>query len=250
MKTIISLLAVTILAAGCATTTTQHSSQHKHWGYTGHEGPEYWGTLNPNYSTCDKGMNQSPINLTGFIDSDLSPLVLSYQSGGYESLNNGHTIQVNYRAGSKLAVNGRVYELKQFHFHSPSENHINGKSYPMEMHLVHADAEGNLAVVAVMLEEGDENETLKEIWSSMPKVAGDKSSLLPAISVEGLLPVKREYYRFNGSLTTPPCSEGVLWLVMKQPVFAAKEQIAQFMGIMHQPTNRPVQPVYARPILE
>ncbi len=249
MKTKMSLLAMTILATGCAT-TAQHSSDNTHWSYTGHEGPESWGTLDPNYSTCDKGVNQSPINLTGFIESDLPPLQLVYKSGAHEVLNNGHTIQVNYQSGSWFRIDNRVYELKQFHFHSPSENHINGKSYPMEVHLVHADTEGNLAVVAVMFEEGSENKTLKIIWSIMPGAGGNKKSLSSVVSVEGLLPINRKHYRFNGSLTTPPCSEGVLWLVMKQPVTITKEQITQFTDIMQQPTNRPVQSINARPILE
>lgn len=249
MKTTLSLLALTILATGCAT-TAQHSSNNKHWSYTGHEGPEYWGTLDAKYSSCDKGVNQSPINLTGFIDSDLPALHLVYESGGHEIFNNGHTIQINYQPGSWFRIDSRVYELKQFHFHSPSENHINGKSYPMEMHLVHADTEGKLAVVAVMFEEGSENETLKTIWSAMPEVAGNTNVLPSIVSVDGLLPVNREYYRFNGSLTTPPCTEGVLWLVMKQPVTITKEQISQFTDVMHQQNNRPVQQINARPILE
>ena len=246
MKTKLSLLALTILTTGCATTTQQSS----HWNYSGHEGPEYWGSLDPKYSTCDKGVNQSPINLTGFIESDLSPLELAYKPGGHEIINNGHTIQVNYQSGSNLGINGHYYELKQFHFHSPSENHISGKSYPMEVHLVHADIDGNLAVVAVMFEEGNENKTLKEIWNTMPVVAGNKSSLPSIVSINDLLPANREYYRFNGSLTTPPCSEGVLWLVMKQSITVTKEQITQFTHVMHQPTNRPIQPVYARPVLK
>lgn len=240
---------MTLLVTGCAT-TTQHSNQNKHWGYAGHEGPEYWGSLNPKYSTCGTGANQSPINLSGFIKADLPPLNLVYESGGHEILNNGHTIQVNYQPGSWFRIDYRIYELKQFHFHSPSENHINGKSYPMEVHLVHADTDGNLAVVAVMFEEGNENKILKEIWSKIPEVAGNKNVLPSIVSVDGLLPVNREYYRYNGSLTTPPCSEGVLWLVMKQPITVTKGQITQFTQVMHQSTNRPVQPVNARPILK
>jgi carbonic anhydrase len=246
LKTKFSILALAILTSGCAT-TTQHNG---HWGYSGHEGPEYWGALDPKYSTCDKGVNQSPVNLTGFTESDLSALELAYKPGGHEIINNGHTIQINYQSGSWLSVNSHSYELKQFHFHSPSENHINGKSYPMEVHLVHADTDGNLAVVAVMFEEGNENETLKEIWNTMPEIAGNKNALPAIISVDGILPVNREYYRFNGSLTTPPCSEGVLWLVMKQAVTITKEQITQFTQVMPQPTNRPVQPINARAILK
>lgn len=249
MKTKLSLLALTILTTSCVT-TTQHLDHKAHWSYTGHESPEHWGSLDPKYSTCDKGVNQSPINLTKFIESELSPLNLSYQSGGHEVINNGHTIQVNYQPGSLLGVNGNDYELKQFHFHSPSENHINGKSYPLEAHLVHADKNGNLAVVGVMFEEGDENEALKEIWNIMPEKADSKNSLSSTVSVNDILPTNRDYYRFNGSLTTPPCSEGVLWLVMKQPITASKPQIEQFTNTIQHPNNRPLQGINARPVLK
>jgi carbonic anhydrase len=244
-----NLLTLTLLVSGCAT-ITPHSDQNTHWSYTGHEGPAHWGALDPKYSICATGVNQSPIDLTGFIESDLSPIGLAYKSGGYEVINNGHTIQVNYRSGSSLAIDDHIYKLKQFHFHSPSENHINGKSYPMEAHLVHADKNGNLAVIGVMFEEGDENKVLKEIWSRKLFMAGSKKELPFNVSADDILPVNQDYYRFNGSLTTPPCSEGVLWLVMKQPITVSKEQIQQFRDMMQQPTNRPIQPINARPVLE
>ncbi len=249
MKIKFSLLAIAILTNGCAT-NLQHPIPNTHWSYTGHEGPDYWGNLSPDYSTCNNGVNQSPINLTKFISADLAPLKLAYQSGGYEIVNNGHTIQVNYQPGSKLEINGHFYELKQFHFHSPSENHINGKSYPMEIHLVHADTTGNLAVVAIMLEEGKVNKMLKEVWEAMPKQAGNKNELNFNVSANSILPLNQDYYRYNGSLTTPPCSEGVLWLVMKQAITVTKNQIKQYTILMHQPTNRPLQPIYARPVLK
>jgi carbonic anhydrase len=249
LKTKIALLALTILITGCAA-TTNHSDHNAHWSYVGQEGPENWGTLDPKYSTCNKGVNQSPINLTGFIEAELSPLELSYKSTGYEIINNGHTIQVNYQPGSVLGVNGHDFELKQFHFHSPSEHHINGKSYPMEVHLVHADKDGNLAVVGVMFEEGAENEALKKLWRAMPEKADGKRSLTSTFPVDGILPINRDYYRFNGSLTTPPCSEGVLWLILKHPIIVSKEQIGQFHHVMQQPTNRPIQPANLRPVLE
>ena len=240
---------MTILMSGCAT-TVQHPASNTHWSYTGHDGPENWGELSTKYSTCSQGVNQSPINLSKFISADLAPLDLSYQSGGYEVVNNGHTIQVNYQPGSKLGINNHFFELKQFHFHTPSENHISGKSYPMEVHLVHADVAGNLAVVAVMFETGKENKMLKRVWNSMPELSETKNKLNSPVSVKGILPSSKDYYRFNGSLTTPPCSEGVLWLVMKQPITVTKEQIQHYTQIMHQPTNRPIQPVNARPVLE
>ncbi len=244
-----NLLTLTLLASGCAS-IPHHSDQNTHWSYTGQEGPSHWGSLDPKYSMCATGVNQSPIDLTKFIESDLSPLVLAYKSGGYEVINNGHTIQVNYQPGSSLTINGHTYELKQFHFHSPSENHINGKSYPMEAHLVHADKDGNLAVIGVMFEEGNENKALNAVWGEMPLMAGSKNDLPFNVSAVDILPTNQDYYRFNGSLTTPPCSEGVLWLVMKQPITASKKQIVQFNNIMQQPTNRPIQPTNARAVLE
>jgi len=221
-----------------------------HWGYLGEEGPESWGQLSPDYRACAEGRNQSPVDLKGFIEAELPPLEFNYRKDGSEVLNNGHTIQVNYLPGSTLAVHGREFELKQFHFHAPSENRIEGKSYPMEMHLVHADKEGNLAVVAVMITEGGENATLAKIWEQMPEQAGGKEELQERISVKGLLPASNDYYRFNGSLTTPPCIEGVRWYVLKQPLTVSADQVKKFRHIMHHPNNRPVQPVYARPLLK
>jgi len=248
MKIQSTLLALSLLVSGCA--TTQHSEHNIHWSYSGHEGPEYWGALSQKYSTCSAGVNQSPINLTEAIDSELTPLQMEYNSEAREIINNGHTIQVNYQPGSLLKINNHSYELKQFHFHSPSENHINGQSYPLEAHFVHADKKGNLAVVAVMFEESKENKTLREIWALMPEKTGKKNSQIPKILIDGILPSNKEYYRFNGSLTTPPCSEGVLWLVLKQTVTASKGQIQHFGHIIDVPNNRPVQSINARPILK
>lgn len=199
---------------------------------------------------CGTGMNQSPVDLASPVEADLAPLTLAYAKGGHEVLNNGHTIQVNYQPGSTLTVDGHNYELKQFHFHAPSENHIDGKSFPMEAHLVHADADGHLAVVAVMFEEGAANKMLEKVWEKMPAEHGDKNALDSEVSVNGILPANRDYYRFNGSLTTPPCSEGVLWLVMKTPLTASVDQIEHFSHTMHYPNNRPVQPLNARAVMK
>jgi len=221
-----------------------------HWGYSGAAGPANWGGLCPEFSACSAGKNQSPINLTGFIGSDLKPIGIHYRIGGNEILNNGHTVQVNYAPGSKISVDGQEFELKQFHFHAPSENLINGMSYPMEAHLVHADNAGNLAVIAVMFVEGKTNESLAQGWAVLPEKAGDNNRLSPGIWAEGILPSNRDYYRYNGSLTTPPCTEGVRWLVMKEPVSASKDQVEKFAHVMHHPNNRPVQAVNARPVLK
>jgi carbonic anhydrase len=226
------------------------AAEKAHWGYSGHEGSEHWGELDPKYSPCSEGKNQSPVNLTGMIESDLSPITINYQSGGNEILNNGHTIQVNYKPGSTITVNGHKFELKQFHFHSPSENTIEGHSYPMEAHFVHADKEGNLAVIAVMFKTGEKNAELEKAWAHMPENAGEKNALPKSVDANILLPHDHDYYRFNGSLTTPPCSEGVWWLLMKYFDTASKEQIDKFAHTMHHPNNRPVQPINARAILK
>lgn len=220
-----------------------------HWSYSGEEGPENWAKLTPEFGACD-GRNQTPINLTGFIEAALIPIKISYQPGGNEIVNNGHTVQVNYAAGSSITVDGIQFDLKQFHFHAPSENHINGKSYAMEAHLVHADREGNIAVIALMFEEGGENKALSKIWKSMPQNGGEKNALPAPFDIAQLLPSNHDHYRFNGSLTTPPCTEGVRWLVIKKPLSVSKEQVAAFSHIMHHPNNRPLQPVGARLVLQ
>jgi carbonic anhydrase len=218
------------------------------WDYSGAKGPENWAKLSPEYGAC-AGSNQSPINLSGFIDAKLEPIAFAYSAGSAEILNNGHTVQVNAQAGSSIVVDGIQFELKQFHFHVPSENLIKGKSFPMEGHLVHADKNGHLAVVAVMVTEGTANQALEKAWAQLPK-KGEKLALTADISPLEILPENRDYYRFNGSLTTPPCSEGVRWLVMKQPISASKAQIEQFLQVIHHHNNRPVQAVNARPVLE
>lgn len=239
----------TIIAAGLLLAAVQ-PAHAAHWGYTGDEGPEHWGQLSPEFATCATGKNQSPVDLHGFIESELEPIDFHYQVGGDEVLNNGHTIQVHQAAGSTISLNGHDYELKQFHFHAPSENRIDGHAYPMEGHLVHADADGNLAVVAVMFQEGATNPALEHAWARMPAHAGESQALPAAVDVQGLLPANRDYYRYNGSLTTPPCSEGVVWLVMKHPVTASKAQIEEFAHAMHHPNNRPLQALNARPVLQ
>ena len=220
-----------------------------HWGYAGEEGPENWAKLSPEFAAC-AGKNQAPIDLTRFVKANLKPLKISYRAGGQEIVNNGHTVQVNYGPGSSISIDGIQFTLTQFHFHAPSENHINGKSYPMEGHFVHADKDGNLAVVALMFNDGTENKALKSLWSLMPETAGDKAQLPSSFDAASLLPPSYAYYRFNGSLTTPPCTEGVRWLVLKTPVSVSREQLTAFVHVMHHPNNRPLQPLNARTVLE
>ena len=236
--------------AVAAMTVTATVSGGEHWGYSGEAGPDNWGELEADYAVCANGRNQSPIDLANFVEADIQPIDFAYKPGATEILNNGHTVQVNYAAGSSITIDGHAFELKQFHFHAPSENTINGKHFPLEGHLVHADKDGNLAVVAVMFEQGRNNPLLSPLWMQMPDKAGDRNALPKPYDVSAMLPSERDYYRFNGSLTTPPCTEGVLWLVLKQPAIASKPQIDQFTKVMGHPNNRPVQPVNARAVLK
>jgi len=243
MQRAAAVFSATIAVAACPALA-------QHWAYEGEAAPQNWGKLDPKFALCASGKNQSPIDLAGFIEAQLKPLALDYKAGAASIVNNGHTVQVDYAAGSTLAIDGGRFELQQFHFHSPSENRINGKAFALEGHLVHADKDGNLAVVAVMFQEGAANALLARLWEKMPAKAGDKSALPAGINAAQLLPKDRDYYRFNGSLTTPPCSEGVRWLVMKKPVTASKAQIEQFSRVVGGANNRPLQPVYARPVLK
>jgi carbonic anhydrase len=246
------LVAAFSLSACNEKSEMDHGAEHgtAHWGYSGEEGPAHWGDLNPKYVACKAGRNQTPIDVSGMVEAELPALVIDYKAnGGQEVVNNGHTIQVNYAPGSTITVDGVAFELLQFHFHSPSENHVEGKSYPMEAHFVHKDKDGNLAVLALMYEEGAENPELQKAWGEMPQEEG-KQALGNAVSAQALLPSSTDYYRFNGSLTTPPCSEGVRWLMLKATSTASHEQIEAFKSVMHHPNNRPLQPLNSRVILK
>jgi len=197
-------------------------------------------------------MNQSPIDITVDVHAGLPELVFDYHSSDINEINNGHTIQQNVSPGSYLTITGRDvrYELMQFHFHSPSEHKIDGRSFAMELHFVHASEEGALAVVGVMIEEGDEHPVLDKLWSWMPENPGETSEQPIGIEETNLLPPTREYFAYSGSLTTPPCSEGIAWIVLKNPIEASAEQIARFKERVGPATNRPVQPRNARLILD
>lgn len=246
MKKMTLVLTLSTLLAG----TNCFANDAPHWGYQGNNGPQNWSNLKGDYALCGSGENQSPINITNTVDAKLPKLNINYRGSGNNVINNGHSIQVNYQPGSTLTVDGDKFELKQFHFHSPSENTINGKSFPLEGHFVHADKKGNLAVIAVMFEEGQANSVLDKFWKQIPKNEGKKSRLTNKVAARDLLPENTDYYRFNGSLTTPPCTEGVRWFVMKQPVTVSKHQVEKFSHIMHHPNNREVQHLNARLVLE
>ncbi|UYI49061.1 carbonic anhydrase [Vibrio natriegens] len=232
---------LTALALSLALVGTAHAAN---WGYEGSHGPEHWGEF---ASECAQGKNQSPIDIQSTVQAELAKLELDYNGKAISLTNNGHTLQTSLEGDNNLLVDGKSFNLKQFHFHTPSENHVDGKSYPLEAHYVHADEQGNLAVVAVFFEEGDANPALDKLLDKVP--AKDSNVTISApFDASALIPSEKDYYRFNGSLTTPPCSEGVRWLVLKDPQTISAAQIATFEQAMGE-NNRPVQPLNARLIL-
>jgi carbonic anhydrase len=244
-------LAVTIVGGVILLAGSALASSGGHWTYSGHRGPENWGTLSPDYEICGKGKNQSPIDITGSTEAEMEPIVFSYKTSGLDVVNNGHTIKAGYDAGSEIMVDGLRYNLLQVHWHTPSENNIEGKSFPMEAHFVHGDADGNLAVVGVMYSEGSKNEAIAAVWDHMPAEEGAISKDAKVmVNAMDMLPANKDYYRFNGSLTTPPCTEGVRWMVMKDAVEVSAEQVEAFHSKFHGDTNRPVQAINARPVLK
>ena len=218
-----------------------------HWGYEGRGGPQAWGRLKPEFRQCAVGQRQSPIDIRDGIALELEPVQFDYQPSGFSVIDNGHTVQVNVAPGNSIEVNGKRYALQQFHFHRPSEERINGRQFEMDAHLVHQDAEGRLAVVAVLLERGAAQPLLQTVWNNLPLEKNEEFAARAQIDLNQLLPTDRRYYTYMGSLTTPPCSEGVLWLVMQQPVPMSAQQIDIFSRLY--PMNaRPIQQAAGRMI--
>ncbi len=234
------------------TQAASHSAHTAHWSYTGAEGPASWGDLSPAYEVCKNGRNQSPVDILNPVGvKRLDPLEFAYAPAPLEILNNGHTIQVNYAPGSHVTAGGVRYQLLQFHFHSPSENQVKSRPFPLEMHLVHKDDAGKLAVVGVFFETGSGQPVLASVWEHMPeqKVEApiqtgetvDANALLPP-------PGKRAYYHFSGSLTTPPCSEGVNWFVLESPLQVSQQQVDRFLEVIGA-NARPVQSLNGRVVM-
>lgn len=220
-----------------------------HWGYEGEIGPEHWGELSDEYALCSSGLAQSPIDIAQTVPEDLLNIAFNYKPSNLNIVNNGHTIQANCAEGSGIEVDGVRYELLQFHFHAPSEHTINGQFSDMELHLVHKSADGNLAVVGVMLNKGAENAAFAPVFDNMPAVVDEENNPDALVNTEDLLPEDGLTYRYIGSLTTPPCSENVRWYVMKTPVEVSEAQVAAFEAIFHN-NNRPVQPLNDREVVE
>jgi carbonic anhydrase len=218
-----------------------------HWAYGGDTGPDSWGMLKPDFKTCMMGKRQSPIDIRDGIKVQLEPIQFEYRPTPFKVLDNGHTVQVNLEPGNSITVLGRRYDLVQFHFHRPSEERINGRQYEMVAHLVHKDSEGKLAVVAVLMDQGMAHPMVQLVWNSLPLEKGTEQYSPVMLDMNMMLPESKQYYTYMGSLTTPPCSEGVLWMVMKQPATLSREQINVFAR-MYPMNARPIQSAAGRMI--
>jgi carbonic anhydrase len=250
MGVIMNKLLICSMAAAFVFTNAMAAEQHSHWGYEGETAPKHWSELQPDYAACGIGKEQSPIDIHGVKKQEALPaIVFNYAASPTEVVNNGHTIQVNLESGGTVKVASGEYKLVQFHFHSPSEEKIEGKSYPLVGHFVHRTDDGKLAVVAVLFKEGKENPVLARIFDVMPAQENGKVALGENFNPADLLPSDKSYYSFMGSLTTPPCSEGVQWQVLKSPVELSGAQLKMFRKLYWN-NVRPIQPLNGRDIRE
>jgi carbonic anhydrase len=225
------------------------AEEHAHWSYEGDSGPAKWGDLDAADKVCAVGGQQSPIDITATIKSKLPPLRIKWPKRAETIVNNGHTIQLNFAEGNTLAVGKNAYRLVQLHFHRPSEHLVGGKNFPMEAHFVHRADSGAYAVVGVLMTTGRPNAAFKRIVSTMPAEEGPAVKADPAIDPHALLPGQRDYYRYEGSLTTPPCSETVDWLLLTTPVHVGEADVARFAKLY--PMNaRPAQKDNRRYVLQ
>ncbi len=248
MNTSTLVLAVsTFLAGGAMAAEGAHAP---HWDYTGKAGPAQWGSLEKDFEACGLGKAQSPIDIpTQAAEKARLPAIrTAYKASPGELVNNGHTIQVNLADGGTATLPSGEYRLLQFHFHTPSEERIDGRSFPLVAHLVHRNEAGRLAVIAVLFKEGRENEALKDIFAALPEREG-KEPLKAGFDASKLLPPSMGYYAYTGSLTTPPCSEGVAWQVLKMPEEISGAQLRAFQKVFKM-NARPVQPLNGRKVQE
>lgn len=227
-----------------------------HWSYAGADGPAHWATLDPAYAACN-GKEQSPIDIRAAQKAALPAIHFAYKAGPVTLINNGYTaVRVNYAPGNGnfLIVGAERYELRQFHFHRPSEEQVDGKAYDMVIHLMHQASDGRVAAVAVLVKAGSANASVQSVverlWAHMPRSAGPEH-LVPnlVINPAGLLPRETSYYTYQGSQTAPPCTEGVTWFVLKTPVEISPAKISAFAKLYPHDV-RPPQPLNGRVVQE
>ncbi|AFY94895.1 carbonic anhydrase [Chamaesiphon minutus] len=235
----IAIAILFIFGLGISPLPTLAAESTSQWGYEGDLNPDAWGKISRDFATCDLGKYQSPIDIQGAVTGQPVQIAFNYKSSPLSVVNNGHSIQVNYNSGSTISIDGEEYQLLQFHFHTPSEHKIAGKAAAMEVHFVHRNAAGKLAVVGVMMNEGRENSIVSKVWQAIPPIGQTNKIDNITIDAAKLLPNSKSYYSYIGSLTTPPCSEGVNWTILTTPITISSSQLQEFKKFY---------PIDARPI--
>jgi carbonic anhydrase len=223
----------------------QKNSAPAEWSYSGDSGPANWGRLSREYASCRKGRSQSPVDLKWTNPLGSRKIEFDYRSVRYRVIDTGHTVQVNFEPGNRIRISGKSYELEEMHFHSASEHSLSGTSYPLEVQLVHRSAAGKLAIVAAVFKPGGLNLPLGKVWAGIPSDKGREAIGEGKFNPAAFLPGVRTHYHYLGSLTTPPCTEGVDWSVLNTPLEASPEQIERFRRI-YAGNSRPIQPLHGR----
>ena len=243
------LLTTTLLAGLVPAACNGEIAPPPHWGYAGPGAPDQWASLSDEYRPCGEGKAQSPVDLTGYApDDDAPPLVFRYPGAASAARHDGHTVQLDYEPGNNsISIGGHSYALLGIHYHSPSEHTLDGESFAAELHLVHRDASANLAVVGLLYRSGAPNPAVQALLDASPE-AGNPVNPEPGINAADFVPTTPGYYTYDGSLTTPPCTEGVRWVVMREIGTVAPEQAARMQELTHGPNNRPLQPIGERSI--
>jgi carbonic anhydrase len=246
----LKLVPALVMWCGISLSSAAQEPAKHHWDYGPTHGPTHWAEIDPEFRTCSVGHRQSPIDIQHAMKADLPPIVFDYKPSLLRIVDNGHTIVVNYAPGSYIVVGDQRYQLKQFHFHRPSEEKVHGKGFAMSAHLVHDNGSGKLVVVAILLQTGEDNALIRELWKELPKEKNRETVLDNVqIDISRILPLERRYYTFVGSLTTPPCSEDVTWIVLKHPTTISPTEVEQFSHL-YPNDARSTQPLYGRTVLE
>ncbi len=244
-----SLVGFAVALCAVSPLALQGAEAEPQWAYEGEHGPEHWGKLSPDYVLCEAGVNQSPVDIVRALDTDLPPIVMDYRSDSINVVNNGHTAQVNVEPGSFLRVGNDAYELKQFHIHVPSEHRIDGEQFLLEVHYVHQNAKGELAVVAALHNEGEDHPKLARYIKVIPEEVNEPALFKISLRDLPIVSLNKDYFRYNGSLTTPPCSEGVRWFVLKTIRSVSLKRREIFNKLIGDDARGP-QPVNARIVLQ
>ena len=246
---LVAASAVTFASAGCTASDPAAPEAHEpaHWGYSGDHGPEHWGELSEAFAACRDGRSQSPIDIVDTIDLELPAITLAHDGSTVAVQNNGHTLQIDVGPGSTLEVGEQTFVLEQFHVHSPSEHQIEGEQFALEVHFVHVNDRGEIVVLSVLFREGPWNSGLEKVGRKAPMKIGETIPISIPLAELDIVPEERAYYRYEGSLTTPPCTEGLRWLILESSDTIARAQVERYIELIGEDARGP-QPLNGRQV--